>query len=267
MSDKPGNRRRYNEKEVGRIIKRATDLQESEGRANLLDRGASIGDIEQIAAEVGVDPRYIRRAVLEIDRGDDRAEEKSLLAGSVPVEIERVIEGEVTDEQWEMIVQEIRRAQGQLGEIGKLGNSLEWTHKREDATHTQVTLSPRDGQTKIQINYNSEGGAYVSYLVTFLVSALMSLVLMKVLKLSPLIEWPAAIALITSLHLLVRIAWGIFSRSQKLKLTKLANRIETIIAEGGQSQIEESNSAESHLLYDEPESQEAARSERRVPTT
>ena len=61
--------RLYDEKEVGRLIKRATELQREEPMRAAVSGGLSLDELADIAAEAGIDPRYLRRAALEMDSG------------------------------------------------------------------------------------------------------------------------------------------------------------------------------------------------------
>ena len=58
----------YGEKEIGQILKRATDLQHEEPSAPSA-AGVTLAELEDIAAEAGIDPVYLRRAAMEVDSG------------------------------------------------------------------------------------------------------------------------------------------------------------------------------------------------------
>ena len=53
MADEQVPRKLFSEKEVGRILKRATELQEDKGPADTM--GLSLEEVRQIAMEMGVD--------------------------------------------------------------------------------------------------------------------------------------------------------------------------------------------------------------------
>ena len=64
--------RRYNEKEVADIIKRASELQQAESTAESTT-GMSLAELEQVAREAGLDPALVRRAATDLDtRVSDR---------------------------------------------------------------------------------------------------------------------------------------------------------------------------------------------------
>jgi hypothetical protein len=147
--------RRFNEREVAAIIKRASELQQVETTSEPTD-GMSLAELEQIAREAGLDPALVRRAASDLDtRVTDR--QPSPLSG-VPTELvlERTIDGEVPVEDYEAIVLEIQREIGGVGSASGLGRSLVWTmtahdHRRAPTRTVQVTITPRNGRTTIRI--------------------------------------------------------------------------------------------------------------------
>ena len=65
MSDEHVPRRLFSEKEISRVLKRATELQDVEGPTETT--GLSMEELQQIAAEVGIDPRHLAVAVAELE--------------------------------------------------------------------------------------------------------------------------------------------------------------------------------------------------------
>ena len=61
-----GTSRRFNEKEVALIIKRASELQQMESTAES-STGMSLAELEQVAREAGLDPELVRRAAVDLD--------------------------------------------------------------------------------------------------------------------------------------------------------------------------------------------------------
>jgi hypothetical protein len=240
------SRRHYSEKEISAILKRATELQASGGQSDLPGHGISITELEQIAAGAGIDPRHVRAAAAELDRGDETGQGFSLWGGPMAVEVGRTVEGELSDEQWERMVQESRRLVGTAGMVSQLGKSLEWTTK-EELSQTQLTVSPREGQTAIQLLYRYDGGAFLTYFLTSLGSVIPAITLIAALNWSPLLEWPAAAGLVAGTLALTRTLFGAWTRRQKRRIGKLADRLEAIAAEPAGTALKTS-SIEDHLL-------------------
>lgn len=68
MTDPKHLPRLYGEKEIGKILKRATELQHEEPSALSADR-MTLQELQDIALEAGINPALVRRAAQEIDTG------------------------------------------------------------------------------------------------------------------------------------------------------------------------------------------------------
>jgi hypothetical protein len=53
--------RRFSEEEVGRLLERATEIQRREGASADSAGGLTLGELEEIALEAGIDPGHLRR--------------------------------------------------------------------------------------------------------------------------------------------------------------------------------------------------------------
>jgi hypothetical protein len=147
--------RRFNEKEVALIIKRASELQQNEATPESIT-GMSLAELEQVAREAGLDPELVRRAASDLDtRVTDQTPNRFLGAPTV-LRLERTIDGEVPTDEYEQLVLEIQGRLGEVGSASTIGRSLQWTvqsaARRRASTRTvQVTISPRNGRTTIRI--------------------------------------------------------------------------------------------------------------------
>ena len=72
------NNRRYSEKEIQAIFRRATERQEAMGTADP-HRGLTLDELKAIGAESGIDPAHVEAAVADIERGDMEPASLSLL--------------------------------------------------------------------------------------------------------------------------------------------------------------------------------------------
>ena len=173
--DRPAPRR-YNEKQIGALIQRATELREEAMGAS--ERGLSLEEIEHIAAELGLPPEYMRAAALELEDRVNSERAFSLFGGPFVINQVRVVDGTMTQEQWEQVVMELRAFTGKSGNVDEVGRAREWMYYAgEDANginfqKTRVTLRPRDGQTSIQIQKHYGGTAIPAYLGAFFSSIL-----------------------------------------------------------------------------------------------
>jgi len=148
--------RRFNEKEVAAIIKRASELQEVESTAGESSTGMSLAELEQIAREAGLDPALVRRAASDLDTRVTDQQPSAFFGAPTDLVLERTIDGEVPTEEYEALVLEIQRELGGVGAASGLGRTLVWTmtthdHRRAATRTVQVTVTPRNGRTTIRI--------------------------------------------------------------------------------------------------------------------
>jgi hypothetical protein len=152
-SQLPG--RRYNEKEVADIIKRASEFQQMESTAEST-AGMSLAELEQVAREAGLDPALVRRAATDLDTRVSDRKPSAFIGAPTNLVLERTIDGEVPADEYETLVLEMQRELGGVGQASMLGRSLVWTmqgvDRRRVSTRTvQVTVMPRNGSTTIRI--------------------------------------------------------------------------------------------------------------------
>ncbi|MDH4351989.1 MAG: serine/threonine protein kinase, partial [Gemmatimonadota bacterium] len=116
------------EQTVRDVIARASAIQAAEPT----DAGQlSVGGIERVAAEVGIPPVHVRRAVREV--GDGKAPGVSPAVTVTATEfrkgrlvVERHVAGAVPDVAFETMVDELQRALGFVGTVSTVGSSLHW---------------------------------------------------------------------------------------------------------------------------------------------
>ena len=151
MNDQLPGPRRYTEKEVGFILQRATEMQRAEPTA-LDPAGLTLVELEEIAAEAGIDPGMLRQAANELHVHRPPTLGSRLAGAPVSVDIERVIEGELPWERLEELVPTIQAGTAGQGTASAVGRTLTWSSKKGSSmTERQVLVSVRDGQTLIQI--------------------------------------------------------------------------------------------------------------------
>jgi hypothetical protein len=174
-------RRRYSEEEVQEILRRAA---EAEARAPTQDGALTIGGIEQAAAEAGIAVERVRdaaRVVTSKDRAEGRAVAPVDATGQLPdpspgltrlfgaptvLAYERILEGELPESEFPLLIEECRAAFGQVGQVNTLGRSVSWNLIRGASgagRDVQVLVSVRGGRTRIQVREalgNLAGGIF-----------------------------------------------------------------------------------------------------------
>ena len=154
MSDHPPPPRLYSEKEVSKILERATDPhREGPGRSSGSLGELSLAELEEIALEAGIDPRDLRRAAMELDSGDLVISGWARLVGEqLTLVREAIIPGEIPQPGFERVVTAIRQAAGEFGEHSFLGRTLTWQAETSSKMRSiLLVVAAKDGETHIRI--------------------------------------------------------------------------------------------------------------------
>lgn len=151
--------RRYSEKEVGRILRRATEIQRSEPSART-PAGLTLGELEDVAKEAGIDPGYLRRAAAELEVGGESPAWK-VLAGAPPgFVLERIVQGELPESALEALVPIMQSATIGQGNASSVGKTLTWSSRSDsNSSSQQILVSSRDGETLIRVEERLAGFA------------------------------------------------------------------------------------------------------------
>jgi len=144
--------RLYDEKEVGELLERATDLQRQDPVRAAASGGMSLAELEEIAAEAGIDPRFLRRAAAEMASGGTVPEGWEHITGErLTLVREAVVPGELDQDGYERMVEVIQTTAQEHGQPSLLGRTLTWQAETASKTRTiQVTVTSRDGETHIR---------------------------------------------------------------------------------------------------------------------
>ena len=159
MSSSDDSPRRYGDREIGLILKRATELQDTAPEPS--GAGPSLEELEEIALEAGIDPVHLRRAAAEMESGAPASGLASAFLGTPPtISLERIVRGEITAEVFEILLPEIQKTSVGQGTPSLFGRTLTWRSNTPSNTRSlQVTVSSRDGTTQIRIEEQLHGFA------------------------------------------------------------------------------------------------------------
>jgi hypothetical protein len=123
--------RTYEPSEVRRILRRAAELQDAEGKTREGGRPLTLEEIEQLAREAGIDEALVRRATMgdEVPTVGAPAGTKThpFFGGPGHLSFERKAKGRVGPSNHAQLVKAIRRVLGEAGTAQVLGDSLTWT--------------------------------------------------------------------------------------------------------------------------------------------
>jgi hypothetical protein len=169
MNDAPDpTDRRYADAETALILKRAAELQ---GTAEP-PTSPTLTDLQQIADEAGIEPRYVRQAAAELAASSHGG---AVATSSTSLRLQRAVAGEIPVSSFDALVEAIRSATGMAGHATVLGRGLTWTSavpgQPAPPRAITITVSSADGQTTLR---GDESMARVAsdYLGTGVASAL-----------------------------------------------------------------------------------------------
>lgn len=164
----PVGERTYGEEEVAEILHRASRLERERGTT----AGAlSLGEIETIAADSGIDVALVRQAARELDEGTGEGIGAAIAGAPLRRSIERVVDGEIGSEHHERLAQEIRDVLSSSsvgarwvlpGSISTIGRTLTLSGFTGTSS-IEVSVAPRDGKTLIRLSADRSqlaGGLY-----------------------------------------------------------------------------------------------------------
>ena len=155
-------RKRFSEGEVQEIVKRASEMEAT----NPTQSGTlTIGGVEALAAEVGIEPALVRKAASALDPAAPRAVTPAglevnptnrVIGGPTRLFLEREVDGELPDAEFPTLVEEIRRMLSDVGQVNQLGHSFSWISSRGGGRtrDLEVSVSVRQGKTRIRAREN-----------------------------------------------------------------------------------------------------------------
>ncbi|UCG86609.1 MAG: hypothetical protein JSW71_22370, partial [Gemmatimonadota bacterium] len=150
----------YGDPEIREVFKRAVDL---EARYSIEQGQLSIGEVEQIAAQVGVRPAHVREALDELQplRPGEvarSAPQAGFFGSPATLTADRVVQGEGAEARYAAMIEQIQQVIGTPGRAVRAGRSLIWSTAGlgNVVRYVQVTVTPQAGQTRIQIEEQVE---------------------------------------------------------------------------------------------------------------
>jgi serine/threonine protein kinase len=154
------NRKKYRPDEIERIVNRAAEIEAS----NPTMSGAMTqGGIEQLAKDVGIAPRHVRSALATLsprhpsrESALETPKRNVLIGGPTRVLYERIVEGELQEGDYPVLVEEIRIVLKEVGQVSQLGRSFTWALNKGDSStrNLEIAVGVRNGRTRIIVQEN-----------------------------------------------------------------------------------------------------------------
>lgn len=226
--NKPNRTYLYTETEIGALIKRATEIQEQAHES--FPRGLSLQEIEDIASEIGIDPKHIRSAASELVHQMAAEQRSNFFGAPFLIEQKRAIRGEISDEHWNKLVRQIRQLTGSAGRTSRDGQSRHWHRSVKDLsttieeTHLQVVS--QHNRSTIEIRKHFQGGAYMAYLLGLVISGTVAGMFLDGNGYTDLVNTGVVLTSMSGGFVASRFALMSWTKRQRRKMTGLLNRIQ-----------------------------------------
>lgn len=134
----------FSEKEVSEIMQRAAELQEKEQAS--YTRGVTREELLRIADELGVEPAVLTRAI------DEQLERKGKKPFHFVAEEERVVEGEISPDDFDLILNDLSKVRGPRGGPVQVGKTVR-TQTFAGGSIQNVEITSRKGRTRIKVRH------------------------------------------------------------------------------------------------------------------
>jgi hypothetical protein len=139
--------RRFTDQEIAVVLRTASEIDAREGAIGG-GGGLSLQDLREIAAEVGISPRAIERAVARLE---SRARAPAAWAGAPLVrKAVRAVPGELDRDSVARLVHLVDEHTTSAGAISEALGSVRWTTS-DRLRSSLVTITPAHGETTIQV--------------------------------------------------------------------------------------------------------------------
>ncbi len=153
MSEPTKIARVYDETEIGRILQRAAELQHREPSAPAA--GVTLAELEEIAAEAGIDPAFLKRAATELESGVHPTVWTKVLGDELRIIREVTLSGDLPTRGFERVVELIHENVREHGTPSLLGQTLTWRAETASKSRTvQIVVASRDGETRVRVEEN-----------------------------------------------------------------------------------------------------------------
>ncbi len=226
MTDTPISERRFTDREVHDILKRA--VEEASPRALSKGEGLSLAELKSIGQEVGIDPNRLELAArsVALDGGDRVG---GILGGPLVLHAEQRVDGEYEKDDTSEILSRIRKIMGRQGGVDEVHGALEWSSTGEfGARH--VSISTKDGVTTIRGSVNLSSLALAMYLPAGVIGTFLSgLGFFVAANNGNPIPMVLSLLLVPAMFAVMRTIFGKLSRSESAKIHRVVSELVPLI--------------------------------------
>lgn len=226
----PAPLRRFGDDDISRILQKAAELQE---RAASLShepgRGLTLDELRQVAAEAGIDPRFVDLAASGVG-GDVESRESALAGGPVQWHYQTSVPGEIDDGDRERILHSLRTLLGRKGDLEHVFGRMEWTFD-DGLGPVIVGISSREGMTEIDVSSTrtGEAGLLHGLGIPFGAMGLVGILTSTLGVSGPSAVLPLLALSAAGMYGAIRVGWGLRARFWERRLQQVVSRLTNIV--------------------------------------
>lgn len=177
MSDE----RRYDDHEVGLILKRVAELHEREGGTSDA-RAMTRGEIEEVVTELGISRALVARAAVDLSLQDLRNQPSWKLGGKTDLMLEELVPGTLDESTHTRMLEVLRRHLGDPGKLEREGGALIWSTSDDDGRQIHLTVVEQAGQTTLRLEQRMQTAAGATVALSAFAGAFLGFMLLVPLK-------------------------------------------------------------------------------------
>ncbi|NND72820.1 MAG: hypothetical protein HKN43_14680, partial [Rhodothermales bacterium] len=138
----------YKGKEIDAILRAAARLQEEDDSRADKGLGLSLSEVEEIARDSGIDPKYVRQAALISSSDTDDEDRFHFWGGPITIRRSFIVNRPLSKREMEELVPSMQRITDNGGRTDSLGNSLTWTsHTRQNQGSMVIMMQVEGDKT------------------------------------------------------------------------------------------------------------------------
>lgn len=157
--------RLFSEQEIGAILKRTAELSKQADRG--VQDGLSLEEIQQLAADAGLDPALVSRAAAEISSPGAGETKSDLFGGPLAYSTDVDLDIDVDEEAWESMLPAIRAAFNDPGTVSVREGTFEWTGTGGDNKKAHVHIRKTASGTRLHVFWSQMAMAIPFFVPTF----------------------------------------------------------------------------------------------------
>jgi hypothetical protein len=178
VNDDDHKKRRYSDEEFALILRKASEIQLSEGRSPGVagsGGGLTLEEIRSIAAEAGFEPGAVTRAASILgasEWGTKKGLAAAIFGGPSKFHLDCEITGRLPPEEMGRVLEKIRKAAEHQGEASEVLGGVEWKTVGEYSA-VNVNISPREESTSIQVVGDRSSAAAIAFIFPMMAAGIL----------------------------------------------------------------------------------------------